>query len=864
MKTKLFLTICGLFLILSCPLYSQHLDKAVYSVEGLFNTFEFLEVIKEQTGYRIAYKQSDLRDEKKVKLYYKNKPLDVVLKDALAKYGLSFVIYGNQIIIKKETPLSKGGISGTVKNKSTLVPLEYANVLLLDVDNNQVKSTFTGSCGCFWFPNLKVGRYQVKASMIGFMPTLSDYLVVSSSGESRSDLFLNEGAEEMNEVTVVVTHSRNNTQNIMSLAGGRTLSIEEANRFAGNFDDPTRLASSFAGVTTGSVNSNAMEVRGNAPQFAQWRMEGVETPNLSHYADMSGLGGGILTGLSLYTTANSDFYYGTYPAEFSNSLSGIFDMRMRVGNTTEFDHSVQLGIWGMDVSSEGPINPKSGSSYLFNYRYSYSGLADKISGSKEGLDYQDLAFKVNLPTRHVGTFTLWGIGLLDKVVQEPEEDEGRWETYTDREKQQVNMQKGVFGVGHSISLKDDAYLKTNIGFSYSGTKVNNHIFDDKLDWVPAAFATKHETNVQLNSYINKRFNSWHTNRTGVSYTGIFYDMDFNISPSSGLFKPMERCAYGSGQSNVFYVHSSSLFRINRSIKLSAGIGMQYFDLNQSWSIEPRLNVKWDFSPEHYLSFGYGLFGRRERIEYYYTNIPMHTGIDNIHLKLAKTHKMNLTYDWMINRDLNLRIEPYFQYLYDLPVENNSSFSIVNFNAFILDRRLVSEGKGKNYGIDLSLEHGLEKGWYWMINGSIFKSKYMGGDKIWRSSRMDRLFAIKVLAGKEWILGKKDNKILGVNAKLTFQGGERYTPIDYIESGSTHQIEEDETKAYSLRLPPSFISDLTINYKINKKKVVHEISLQFLNLNGFKNTYYQYNMLTNQIEKKRSATLVPNLRYKLYF
>ena len=164
--------------------------------------------------------------------------------------------------------------------------------------------------------------------------------------------------------------------------------------------------------------------------------------------------------------------------------------------------------------------------------------------------------------------------------------------------------------------------------------------------------------------------------------------------------------------------------------------MQYFDLNQSWSIEPRLNVKWDFSPEHYLSFGYGLFGRRERIEYYYTNIPMHTGIDNIHLKLAKTHKMNLTYDWMINRDLNLRIEPYFQYLYDLPVENNSSFSIVNFNAFILDRRLVSEGKGKNYGIDLSLEHGLEKGWYWMINGSIFKSKYMGGDKIWRSSRMD--------------------------------------------------------------------------------------------------------------------------------
>ena len=79
------------------------------------------------------------------------------------------------------------------------------------------------------------------------------------------------------------------------------MSIEETNRFAGNFDDPTRLASSFAGITSGSVNSNAMEIRGNSPQFAQWRMEGIETPNLSHYADMSGLGGGILTGLSLQT-----------------------------------------------------------------------------------------------------------------------------------------------------------------------------------------------------------------------------------------------------------------------------------------------------------------------------------------------------------------------------------------------------------------------------------------------------------------------------------------------------------------------------------------------------------------------------------
>lgn len=210
------------------------------------------------------------------------------------------------------------------------------------------------------------------------------------------------------------------------------------------------------------------------------------------------------------------------------------------------------------------------------------------------------------------------------------------------------------------------------------------------------------------------------------------------------------------------------------------------------------------------------------------------------------------------------VKKYFQYLYNIPVQENSSFSIINFNAFILDKQLASTGKGKNYGIDISLEHYLKKGWYWMVNGSLFKSKYMGGDNIWRNSRMDRGFVVKALAGKEWTLGKKGNKILGVNVKLTYQGGERYSPIDYIESEKNHLIEVDETKAYSLQLPPSFISDLSINYRINKEKVSHEFSFQLLNLNGFKNTYYQYNILTNQVEKKHSASLVPNIRYKLFF
>ena len=285
--------------------------------------------------------------------------------------------------------------------------------------------------------------------------------------------------------------------------------------------------------------------------------------------------------------ANSDFYYGAYPAEYSNSLSGIFDMKMRNGNTTDFAHAVQLGIWGFDLSSERPINKKSGSSYLFNYRYSYSGLADKISGSDEGLNYQDLAFKINLPTKKMGTFTFWGIGLLDKIIQRPEDDPKQWETSMERQEQKADFQKGAIGMAHTLSWNDNTYLTSNIGITFSGTKAENHIYDNELNRIPVAFATKHETNLQINTFINKRFNAFHTNRTGISYTGIFYDLNFNISPNIGLSYPMECYAYGEGQNNVLYIYSNSLFQLTNKLKMNVGIGTQYIDLLRIFFVRKR-------------------------------------------------------------------------------------------------------------------------------------------------------------------------------------------------------------------------------------------------------------------------------------
>ena len=128
--------------------------------------------------------------------------------------------------------------------------------------------------------------------------------------------------------------------NKMALSSARMLSVEEACRYAGGFDDPARLAATFAGATT-NIGDNGIVVRGNAPKFLQWRLEDVEIPNPNHFAEVAGFGSGGLTALGSQVLGNSDFMTGTFPAEYGNALSGVFDIKLRTENTEQLDDTSQ-------------------------------------------------------------------------------------------------------------------------------------------------------------------------------------------------------------------------------------------------------------------------------------------------------------------------------------------------------------------------------------------------------------------------------------------------------------------------------------------------------------------------------------------
>ena len=217
-----------------------------------------------------------------------------------------------------------GKVRGVIMDAASGQTLPYVTVVVLNT--SPVVGTATDRQGAFSLPPLPVGRYDIRASFMGFEPATIREVMVSSAKETVLEISMKENIQTLDEVVVRPKISKESPLNPMAIAGGRMLSVEEASRYAGGYDDPARLVSAFAGVG-GSVSSNGISIRGNSPQFLQWRLEGAEIPNPTHFQDITGAGGGILTALSSQVLGNSDFFTGAFPAEYGNALSGVFDMQ---------------------------------------------------------------------------------------------------------------------------------------------------------------------------------------------------------------------------------------------------------------------------------------------------------------------------------------------------------------------------------------------------------------------------------------------------------------------------------------------------------------------------------------------------------
>ncbi len=515
------------FAFLSFNATAQNDKKQITIQNKNISLKEAFAEIELQTGYSIAYELSTVDVKKKISLSLENQSIDEALSQILKETRYSYKITGYHIIItpsdneqqkstKEKTERPTQTVRGIVLDSKTNAPIEFATVRIM---NSGSLGSTTDSLGRFRIDHVPVGRCNIQTSYVGYNANIFNEIPVTSSKEVYMEIPLDENVHSLAEVVIQPEIKKDKPLNAMAITGGHMISMEEAGRFANGFDDPARLSSAFAGVA-GDVGTNAVAIRGNSPQFTQWRLEGVEIPNPTHFADLTGLGGGFLSALSTQVIGNSDFYNGAFPAEYSNALSGIFDMQIRNGNNQKYEHTFQLGILGIDLASEGPISRKNGSSYILNYRFSTTSLA---TGNDMNLKYQDLSFKLNFPTRKAGTFSIWGIGLIDRYKPEIL-DRDEWETQSDRQSGNTTFDKAAGGITHKYLINADTYIRSSLAATYAKdhTEADQMTEDDKLVHVGDIRNSKWD--IVFNSYLNKKFNSNHINRTGITITGLKYDL----------------------------------------------------------------------------------------------------------------------------------------------------------------------------------------------------------------------------------------------------------------------------------------------------------------------------------------------------
>ena len=755
-------------------------------------------------------------------------------------------------------------IRGTVVDAASGYPIAYASVALLGRPGT---GAISDSSGHFIIKNVPVGRHDIQASFVGYESAIFKEILVTSSKEVFLNIPLKEAIRELDEVTVRPSLNKEQPLNKMATTGARMLSVEEASRYAGGMDDPARLVSSFAGVSP-AMSTNGISIHGNAPHLLQWRLEDVEIPNPNHFADLSILGGGILSGLSSHVLGNSDFFSGAFPAEFSNAVSGVFDMKLRNGNNRRVENTIQIGLLGMDFASEGPLTKKHNSSYIFNYRYSTTGILEKAGIVDFGgiLDYQDLNFKFNIPTRKAGTFSVWGTGLIDKSESEFEKNPEEWEYLGEQMESETSQYMVAGGISHSYFFNDNTRLKTIVAATYFRHKGFVDFYDFDLNKYPNLDLVRNNTNLIFSAILNRKFSAKFTNKTGFTFTKMYYDMEMNLSPYT--MQPLELISKGEGNTNLISGYTSSYIGLSDRVTLSVGLNAQVLTLNNHWTVEPRTGIKWQATPKASFALAYGLHSRMEKMDVYFVRTRS-TGTEPVNkdLDFSKAHHVMLSYGCRLSDNLNLKIEPYFQHLFDIPVIADSSYSVLNRVDFYVEEALKNKGKGRNFGVDVTLERYLNDGVYYMISGSLFSSKYKGGDGKWRNTKYNRQFIIICLSGKEWMLGQDKQNILGINLKMTMQGGDRYSLVDRVATldDPDKVVQHDETKAFTKQFSPMFIVNYTISYKINKKKVSHEFALKGLNATGCKEYYgHEYNFNTGEIKPLRSATALPNISYKLEF
>jgi len=752
-------------------------------------------------------------------------------------------------------------IRGRVFDTESQAPLLGANVLILET--GPITGVITNEAGSFTIPDVQVGRYTILVSYVGYKSFIIREVLVGTGKEVFLDVGLKELLVEMEGVSVVANVSKDQTINPMAGISARSFTVEETEKYPGSWGDPARMASNYAGVFPNGDIYNYIVVRGNSPVGLIWQLEGVPIPNPNHFS-IPGATGGPISMINNKQLAQSDFLTSAFPAEYSNGVSGVFDLHLRNGNNRKREYVVDIGLMGVDIGAEGPFIKEGNASYMINFRASLLGLVNELLWVEALPHYQDLTFKLNFPTRK-GKISVFGFGGLSSITGEMKDSTNSRPNYDREIAETTGAKTGAVGIKHvhffgsRTRIISDLVLSTHRPFIRYDSLVNDRTSRRLIT------NTYREDKWLLSSRMRTKLNTKNSMNFGFTLENnmvdYFLDNEYIIEQDQTGGDSLVMLPARVFRDNSLFVLRSFVewkHRFSNSLTLYSGLNYLHFFMNNSSAIEPRASLRWNFSARQSLSIGYGLHSQLQPFFYYL--IKTYTADDqwdrdnyietNRGLGFTKSHQVALGYDFSISSDLRLKAEVFNQQLYDVPVERRPShFSVINTGAGSIDPvedSLINEGTGRNYGIEFTLEKFLSKHYYFLLTTSLLNSSYKGSDGILRNTAFNNDYNFNALFGYE--LPLSENGAIDFNIRTVAGGGRRIILHDEEKTLQEGEDIYNYDRAYDERLSPYFRIDTRVGYKYNGLRVRHEIAIDLTNVTNRANEWQrQYDESSNQIE-----------------
>ncbi len=737
---------------------------------------------------------------------------------------------------------STGKITGRVVDKISQQPIPGVNILVLETQFGAA----TDLNGEFEITNVPVGNYQVKASAIGYISIVKSDVIVNSVRPVRLTYELNETVLELEDITVASDFFETEPTEVSSI---KKFSYEEIRRSPGGFEDVVRALSVLPGVAAQSEGRNDLVVRGGAPSENLYIVDGFVFPTINHFGNQ-GATGGPLSFVNLDFVDETSFSTGGFSAIYGDKLSSVLKIDLREGRDDRIGGKATISASQFGLNLEGPVNNQS--NFIFSVRRSYLDFIFNAAGFNFVPEYYDLLGKYDYKIDNSNKISYLFIGALDRVKFNNNDEE---DIYDNARILGSNQNQYVTGISYN-HLFSNGILKLSASRSY----IKFDSFQNDTLLTPIFKNNSIEAEHELKGEVIYKMSPKSELNFGASAKFINFESDIlfpknfvttfgdtllqnNLKTDENFTKYAAHLQY----SNVFF---------NR-LRFNLGVRADYFNaIDEPFYVSPRFSTAYNFNELTSVNFSTGI----------YHQFPSYVWLaaGNTNLKAIKVCQYILGFKHRLSEDVQIKLEGFYKDYRDYPTSTLRPYLVLantgagyggseeNFESFGFEP-LVSEGKGRARGVELSLQKRAgSTGLYGLISATYAQSDFTALDGIERPSAFEQNWIFNLSGGyifnNEW----------EVSFKFRYASGRPSTPYNPDGTQSLSNYLTDS-------LPPIHALDLRVDkrWHLGSVNLITYIDVQNVyNRSNIQSLRWDYKEM--KVDDESSIGILPSIGISLEF